>query len=90
MTFPALLLHRSLASDGAQLSMADCARALLTVLAAAIAAKLLLEGPATLPQYPKARGCTTVGEEEHHQLLHTKMLGNLQCLSTTIFCILPI
>ncbi|BDA49895.1 hypothetical protein COCOBI_15-0230 [Coccomyxa sp. Obi] len=57
--FPALLLHRGL--TGGPLSVPACARALAATLAATLASKLVVEGAASLPRYPVARGFSTAG-----------------------------
>lgn len=55
--FPALLLHRGL--TGGPLSVPACARSLAATLAATLACKIVLEGKASLPRYPVARGFST-------------------------------
>ena len=62
VAFPALLLCYAL--SGGQLSVAACGKALLCTLAAGLVAKLTVEGSGTLPQYPKARSCSTAGAKQ--------------------------
>ena len=50
--------------------MPACARALAATLAATLACKSVIEGAASLPRYPVARGFSTVGEKLQEPCKH--------------------